>query len=136
MTKGKNRTPIAVIGTDTLKDQLAARLAAPPGPAAIRFSAELDAEWFAQFAAERVVTRYQHGRPVRRWEPRAPGVRNEALDCTVYATAALWGLKAAGLRLDEEAARIAEAPLRDAPGPAPAPAPPRPRVIRSRWLGR
>ena len=41
-------------------------------------------------SAERVVTRFARGRPIRLWQPRREGKRNEALDTRVYARAAAW----------------------------------------------
>jgi len=83
------------------------------------------------------VTRYDRGRPIRSWQPKRDGERNEALDTFVYATAALHGLVAMGLRLNDEAVAMAMLPTRGAPvtagtapGPRPALAP-----IRSRWMG-
>jgi phage terminase large subunit GpA-like protein len=136
LSKGKGGAPIAVIGVDALKDKLAARLRlAAPGPGFVHFGSDLDATYFAQLTAERVVTKYQMGRPKRQWTPREPGARNEALDTLVYASAALAGLATAGFRLDDAAAALAAAPLRDTPGAAP-PRAARPSVIRSRWLDR
>lgn len=136
LTKGKGGAPIAVIGVDALKDKLAARLSvAAPGPGYLHFAAELDAAYFAQLTAEKVVTKYAMGRPKRQWTPREPGARNEALDTLVYASAALAGLATAGYRLDEAAARVVAAPDRAEPGANPEQPRPRP-VIRSRWLDR
>jgi phage terminase large subunit GpA-like protein len=53
---------------------------------------ERDAEWFAQLTSEIVRTKYAKGRPVREWTPRREGAKTEALDCRVYAFAALRGL--------------------------------------------
>jgi phage terminase large subunit GpA-like protein len=52
---------------------------------------------------ERVVTRFEKGRPIRSWQPKRDGERNEALDTFVYALAALHGLISMGMRLNEEA---------------------------------
>lgn len=131
---GKGGAPVFLVGVDALKDTLAARLViSEPGPACVHFSAELDPAWFSQLTAEMVRTRFVNGRPVRSWVPVRPGVRNEALDCAVYAQAALHGLYAAGFRLNDEAARIADRPLRGDQAVVAEPA--RPAVIRSRWMG-
>jgi phage terminase large subunit GpA-like protein len=45
-------------------------------------------EHFDQLTAERLVTRYVKGQPIREWH-KADRARNEALDCRVYALAAL-----------------------------------------------
>jgi phage terminase large subunit GpA-like protein len=134
ITKGKGGAPIAVIGVNALKDKLASRIAvAEPGAGFIHFPAALDRTYFDQLAAEHVVTKYVNNLPVRSWQKRRPGDANEAFDTLVYATAALHGLAAAGMRLEDEADRIAAAPLRGVPAPA---APAAPVVIRSKWLDR
>jgi phage terminase large subunit GpA-like protein len=133
---GKNQAPVFIVGVDALKDALAARLAiAEPGPGFVHFSAGLDPEWFAQLTAERVRTRFVNGRPVRSWEPKRAGIRNEALDTYVYALAALHGLYAAGFKLADEAERMALMPVKGAP-PVAQPAPPRAAPVRSKWLTR
>ncbi|HHM12589.1 MAG TPA: phage terminase large subunit family protein, partial [Planctomycetaceae bacterium] len=95
-------------------------------PGAIHFPRRLDAEYFRQLTAERIVTRFTRGRPVRSWQPKRDGERNEALDTFVYAHAALHGLISMGLRLNEEVERLAVVPLQpDAEAG---------RVIRSAWM--
>ena len=80
------------IGTDTAKDVLFARLKiGQPGPGYIHFSAQTstggDDEYFAQFAGEAVVWRFEHGQRVRKYKQVRP--RNEAIDLGVYNFAAL-----------------------------------------------
>jgi len=65
---------------------------------------------FRQLTAERVVTRFERGRPIRSWQPKRDGERNEALDTFVYAPAALHGLISIGLRLNEEVASVPTRP--------------------------
>lgn len=90
-TKRRERRPW-LVGVDTAKDLLQLRLRAPvPGPGAVHFSASLDAVYYDQLTAEQVVTTYRGGRPVREWRLIA-GRRNEGLDLTVYALAALHAL--------------------------------------------
>jgi phage terminase large subunit GpA-like protein len=122
-----------MIGVDAAKDALFARLRLnEPGPGVLHFPMERDAEFFRQLTAERVVTRFERGRPIRLWQPRREGERNEALDTTVYAMAALHGLISMGLRLNAEADALSAAPAKGAPAPA-RPSEPS-RVIRSRWM--
>jgi phage terminase large subunit GpA-like protein len=112
---------------DAVKDAVYARLRlAEPGPGAIHFLRRLDADYFRQLTAERVVTRFERGRPIRSWQPKRDGERNEALDTFVYAHAALHGLISMGLRLNEEVEGMASAPPH--PGVEAA------RVIRSAWM--
>jgi phage terminase large subunit GpA-like protein len=137
-TRTKGKVPLFVIGVDAAKDALFARLRlAAPGPGYMHFPAERDAEFFRQLTAERVVTRFERGRPIRLWQPRRDGERNEALDTTVYAMAALHGLISMGLRLNKEAESLGVSPCKGAvsapAGPA-GPAEPA-KVIRSRWMG-
>lgn len=129
---------VFIVGVDAAKEALYARLKRPePGPGFCHFPKGRDADWFRQLTAESLATRYVKGRPVREWR-KAPGDRNEALDCRVYAAAALQGLIALGARLNGEAEILDNRPLRTAaatPGTAKAP-PPAPTTIRSKWLGR
>lgn len=85
------------VGTDTAKDKLFARLKiGQPGPGYIHFNAPSDNggddEYMAQFAAEAVVWRYEHGRRVRKY--KQVRARNEAIDLGVYNFAALYWLGA------------------------------------------
>ena len=90
-----------------VKDAVYARLRlTEPGPGAIHFPRRLDADYFRQLTAERVVTRFERGRPIRSWQPKRDGERNEALDTFVYAHAALHGLISMGLRLNEEVEEV------------------------------
>ena len=66
-------------------------------------------------------------------EPRRDGERNEALDTTVYAMAALHGLISMGLRLNKEAEAIDGLPWKGAGSGAADTAEP-PKIIRSRWM--
>lgn len=132
----KGKIPLFVIGVDAVKDAVFARLRlTEPGPGAIHFPRRLDAEYFRQLTAERVVTRFDRGRPVRSWQPKRDGERNEALDTFIYANAALQGLVTMGLRLNEEADRIARAGRHSGSsvaGSGPSALPP---IIKSRWVG-
>ncbi|KPQ07467.1 MAG: Bacteriophage tail assembly protein [Rhodobacteraceae bacterium HLUCCA12] len=83
-SKTKTGARLWIVGVDTAKAQLFARL---PRPDAVRFSADLPPVWFEQLASERAVIRYRRGQPVRSFE-RIPGKRAEALDCVIYGYAA------------------------------------------------
>lgn len=48
--------------------------------------------------AEGVVTRFERDRPIRSWQQTCDGERNEALETSVYAHAALHGLITRGSR--------------------------------------
>jgi phage terminase large subunit GpA-like protein len=87
------KKPVYVIGVNDAKETLMQRLRiAEEGPGYWHFPMERDAEWFAQVTSEIVKTKYAKGRPVREWTPRREGAKTEALDCRVYAFAALRGL--------------------------------------------
>lgn len=76
------------IGTDTAKFEIYGRYrVAKPGPGYVHLSKHLPDEVFEQLTSEKLVTRYVKGRARLEWI-KASGVRNEALDCAVYALAA------------------------------------------------
>lgn len=79
-----------LVGTDTIKSTIYGRLkkADRDGPGAYHFPIGLSDEYFKQLTAEKQVTRYVNGFPKRIWFKK-DGARNEALDCEVYAYAAL-----------------------------------------------
>ncbi len=108
-----------IVGVDSIKRALIDRVR---GGDLVRFSRDLPAVWFEQFASERLVVRYNRGQPVAHFE-RIPGRAAETLDCTVYAFAARqvltvnWGQR------------------REALSGAPAPAPQVERKSQNSWLG-
>lgn len=104
----KNQTPFFNIGTDAGKDAIAGFMRLnESGPGYMHFPAGRDLEYFEQLTAERKITRYVHGFARREWR-KQDGERNEALDCRVYAYAALHALYSMGFRLNAECLRIAE----------------------------
>ena len=77
-----------IVGVDEAKSILFRRLQLQkPGPGYCHFPDDRDAEYFAQLTAEKLVTRYSKGRPVREWVKTRE--RNEALDKRIYAYAAM-----------------------------------------------
>jgi phage terminase large subunit GpA-like protein len=85
----KMRVKLFSIGTDTAKEMIYSRLKiTEPGAGYCHFPAKYDEQYFKQLTTEKCVTRYNKGFPVRKWE-KPSGRRNEALDCRVYALAAL-----------------------------------------------
>jgi len=99
--KGK----VWLIGVDSPKATLAARLRITEGPGRVHFPATVGLPYFEQLTSEYLKTTYRRGRPERTWE-RRKGRAAEALDCAVYAYAALCGLRAHGVDLDQEVARL------------------------------
>lgn len=88
--KRKRGVPVEPIGVDGGKGLLYARLKlTEPGQNYLHFPQEpaFDDEYFAQLAAEKLVTSYRGHRPLAEWVQTRP--RNEALDCLLLALAAL-----------------------------------------------
>ena len=88
--KRKRGVPVEPIGVDGGKAMLYARLKLiEPGKGYVHFPQEpaFDDEYFAQLAAEKLVTRFKGYRPFSEWVKTRP--RNEALDCLLLALAAL-----------------------------------------------
>lgn len=158
-TKQKGKAPVFLVGSTAGKDLLLGRLKnVGKGPGVIHFNSILPDSYFEQLTAEKVRTKYVKGYPVREYF-KPDSARNEALDCLVYANAALAGLKAARFNLDKEAhrqattcnVRVLTSPVAGVsippatnlpapPSPRPVAArdsskPARPRVIRSAYLG-
>lgn len=130
------------IGTNAAKDWIRDQLARTgPGPGYMHFPRDRDIDWFTQLLAERVKIVVKAGAKLRVWE-QIKGRANEALDCRVYAYAALCGLRVHGMGLNRRAAEMArrdeprapeaepppsredlEQPPPAAPQPSPEPAP-------------
>lgn len=150
------RLPVHIIGVDGLKESFYRRLAINlPGPGYSHFPEERDLAWFQQLTAERLLIKYSKGRRVQEWTVK-PGTRNEALDCRIYAMAALEGLKMRGVwralkadqferkrRLDVPRETPGSEPVQpEAPPPTPPPRPSggalahRPSFLTGRSIGR
>jgi len=76
------------LGTDTIKTTLFGRLRHNETTGGLNFGMAADDEYFKQLTSERQALRYHRGFPIREWVKKA-GDRNEALDCAVYAYAAM-----------------------------------------------
>jgi phage terminase large subunit GpA-like protein len=98
-TKMQGGGRLWVLGVDVIKTQLLDRLQRDQ---AIYFSNTLPPVFYEQLFAERRVTRYFRGRPIRRFE-LISGRHNEALDCTVMAIAARAALRP---NFDQREARL------------------------------
>ncbi len=100
----KKGQPVEPLGVDQGKALIYARAKLmQPGPGYIHFrrDAAFDDEYFAQLAAEKLVTKIKGTRPFQEWVQTRP--RNEALDCLVYALAAC---RLSGKPLDSKPAPI------------------------------
>ena len=76
------------VGVDGVKELVYSRLKIrEPGPGYCHFPEGRGEEYFLQLTAEKMVTRFKKGYKRREWVQTRP--RNEALDCRVYAIAAL-----------------------------------------------
>ncbi|QSR16058.1 phage terminase large subunit family protein [Novosphingobium sp. KA1] len=101
----KTYRPI-IVGVNAAKDTIRNYLGKDqPGPGYMHFNVDRDAIYFAQLTAEQIVLKVIGGQKFRIWE--LPGGRaNEALDCRVYAYAALHGLMHRNFKLNREADRV------------------------------
>jgi len=87
--KQRRKVDLFMVGVDEAKLMVMRRLAqSQPGPGYSHIPADRDEEFYKQITAEKLLTRYVKGQPVREWH-KHPKARNEALDCRVYAYAAL-----------------------------------------------
>jgi phage terminase large subunit GpA-like protein len=88
----KAKCRLFMVGVDSAKETVFSRLRIDPSePASLHFPDGTSDEYFKQLVSEKCVTRYTRGYPHRVWMKR-DGARNEALDCLVYAYAALISL--------------------------------------------
>ncbi len=102
-----------ILGVNAAKDTIRTRLHikppenGEPTPGYMHFPADRDINYFAQLVAERSIVKMVHGQKFRIWEV-LPGRANEALDCRVYAYAALHGLMHFGLKLNRWVELVSE----------------------------
>ncbi|NKD93167.1 phage terminase large subunit family protein, partial [Haematospirillum jordaniae] len=86
--RGERPINLFGVGVDEAKIMIMRRLEVnTPGPGYSHFPADRSAEYFHQLTAEKLITRYVKGFPRPEWHKTRR--RNEALDCRVYALAAL-----------------------------------------------
>ncbi|WP_322099432.1 phage terminase large subunit family protein [Haematospirillum jordaniae] len=86
--RGERPINLFGVGVDEAKIMIMRRLEVnTPGPGYSHFPADRSAEYFHQLTAEKLITRYVKGFPRPEWHKTRD--RNEALDCRVYALAAL-----------------------------------------------
>lgn len=87
--KDARKVDLFLVGTDEAKLALMRRLqlVKPGAPGYCHFPLGRDSEYYEQLTAEKLVTRRVKGYSVREWHKTRE--RNEALDCRVYAHAAL-----------------------------------------------
>ncbi|MDR4127082.1 terminase gpA endonuclease subunit [Yanghanlia caeni] len=111
----KGKVNLFTVGVDAAKEAIYARLKkSDAGAGAMHFPLDRDAQYFEQLTAERIRTRYVKGFPQRFWW-KPDGRRNEALDCRVYAYAALHGLLSMGLNLNKRVEVLPPTPVNRKP---------------------
>ena len=84
----KKGVTLYMLGTDTIKTTLFGRMRHKEGLGSVNFGLAADREYFEQLTAEKQRLRFHRGFPIREWVKKA-SARNEALDCFVYAYAAM-----------------------------------------------
>jgi phage terminase large subunit GpA-like protein len=79
------------VGTDNAKSEfLRSQLKEPNvGPGFVHLPDWLDTGQIEQFIAEKRVRRMHRGQPIYEWQKKGADIRNEGLDCRIYARAAL-----------------------------------------------
>lgn len=107
-----------VVGVDTCKAHIYARLAkcTEPGPGYSHVPDDRPKFWFEQLTSEKRQAKFRNGR--RYWVWTKPDhVRNEALDCRVYAYAVLHGLEGLNRKVSDVLAERARKRELDAERP-------------------
>lgn len=105
--------PVHIVGVDNLKYTLMGRLRMDEttGPGVIHAPDSRDCTWFAGLVSERAIRKYVRGVARLEWV-HDRGVRNEPLDCRVYAMAALAGLRTHGADLGDIRQAMSQVPIR------------------------
>jgi phage terminase large subunit GpA-like protein len=115
----KNQTPFFMIGVNAAKDAIHDRLKVKEtGASFCHFPLGRDLEYFEQLTAEKKFIRYHNGFAKHEWR-KGDGARNEALDCRVYAYAALKSLGLSGAQLNLFCDRFAKHGRRITSAPPP-----------------
>jgi phage terminase large subunit GpA-like protein len=105
-SRTKNRNQVWILGVDSIKDLIMSRVANETIPGRHHWPAEYDNEYFEQLCAEKLTSQVNDWVTEKGWIKVRE--RNEALDCNVYAIAALMICNAA---LEEWAKRIPQQPV-------------------------
>ncbi|MEX2553991.1 MAG: terminase gpA endonuclease subunit, partial [Actinomycetota bacterium] len=130
-----------VIGVNAAKEAIRQRLLIEePGPGYCHFPIGRPEGWFDQLTSENLVIERKAGQSVRKWVLQK-GRANEALDCRVYAYAALVGMyHTRRLRLERQAEILERRTPEGGPrggaaeDPAPRAKPKRKKSHRSPWM--
>lgn len=108
--KDKRKIDLFIVGTDEAKLTVMRRLdLEKKGPGYCHFPHDREMEWYRQLTAEKLIIRYVKGQPIREWH-KPDRARNEALDCRVYALAALKIMQPNLKRVSERVSIAIDAP--------------------------
>jgi phage terminase large subunit GpA-like protein len=98
--KAKDKGRFHLVAVNDAKDAVARYFKiTAAGPGYCHVPDDRDASWFEQLTAEHRTKIRKDGRDVWVWRKRAEHLRNEALDCRVYALAACHAMLTAGVSL-------------------------------------
>ena len=120
--QGPQKVKLFTVGVDTAKEDIYTSFnVKAPGPGYCHFSSSLQPEYFRQVTSEQLVKTKKDFITTLRWVKK--GDRNEALDCFVYARAAVAILRPRFSRIQKDlqhaaerlAAESAEAPVEESP---------------------
>lgn len=123
--KGTSGVRLFLIGADTTKTEVMGLLGAEPfigsdrNPHSMRFSDDLEVDFFEQLTNEVRRVKYQRNRPVVTFEPKARGKRTEAFDCLCYAWAVRQSPAVKAIDIRARAARRPTPPTDAASAPPP-----------------
>jgi phage terminase large subunit GpA-like protein len=137
----KAAAAVWMVGTDTAKDLLLARLQQedPTGHGYCTWPTRYTEAYFRQLTAERRLTTYTRGHGSTKWVLKSHGRPNEALDCRIYAMAAREALAGAGLTTEALNLLVdrttAGRPISWAPAAKAGPGAPRGRRVISKGYG-
>lgn len=120
-----------ILGVNAAKEAIRQRLLIEDvGPGYCHFPVNRDEGWFSQLTAEKLILTHVGGQTVRKWIKRRNDA-NEALDCRVYAYAALHGLYVERkFSLDRQAEKLVQV----VHGQVILPKKAKPKVHRSRYM--
>lgn len=90
---GDNKHKVYIVGVDTAKERLYGQLRIEEqGAGYVHFPDTCSYDFFAQLTSEKQILKQKNGYTYYQWT-KNPSVRNEILDCSVYAMAAAESLK-------------------------------------------
>lgn len=126
-----------ILGVNAGKESIRQRLLIKePGPGYCHFPAGRPMGWFDQLTSEELRIEKRAGHVTRQWKKKSKDAANEALDCRVYAYAALHGLYVVRQHnLALQAKALAAYHIHDPEFPERTPKPPQRTMRRSNFTG-